>query len=50
MAEASETTEKAEHDFYHQEMKWESEPALTADQYVCLDLFNLPIENQVINC
>lgn len=34
MAEASETTEKAEHDFYHQQMKWESEPALTADQYV----------------
>ncbi|CAG8307272.1 unnamed protein product [Penicillium salamii] len=32
MAEASETTEKAEHDFYHQEMKWESEPALNADQ------------------
>ena len=34
MAEASETTEKAEHDFYHQQMKWESEPALNADQYV----------------
>lgn len=38
MNEASETTEKAEHDFYHQHMKWESEPALDADQYVCLHL------------
>ncbi|CAI7613336.1 hypothetical protein PCG10_004626 [Penicillium crustosum] len=32
MNEASETTDKAEHDFYHQDMKWESEPALDADQ------------------
>ncbi|KAJ6099932.1 hypothetical protein N7467_001467 [Penicillium canescens] len=32
MAEASETTEKAESDFYNEEMKWESEPALDADQ------------------
>jgi NADH dehydrogenase (ubiquinone) 1 alpha subcomplex subunit 5 len=37
MNEASETTEQAKHDFYHQEMKWESEPALDADQYVCLN-------------
>jgi NADH dehydrogenase (ubiquinone) 1 alpha subcomplex subunit 5 len=37
MAEASETTEKAESDFYNEEMKWESEPALDADQYVCLN-------------
>ncbi|KAJ5747523.1 uncharacterized protein N7511_009219 [Penicillium nucicola] len=32
MAEASETTEKAESDFYNEEMKWESEPALDVDQ------------------
>lgn len=34
---ADATTEKADHDFYTQEMKWESEPALDADQYVFLD-------------
>lgn len=38
MKEASETTDKAGHDFYHQDMKWESEPALDADQYVYLHL------------
>ena len=36
MKEASETTDKAEHDFQHEHIKWESEPALDVDQYVYL--------------